>query len=294
MSRIVVSLTTVPSRVASLHRTLDSLHRQDLVPDAIELNIPRQYSRRDMGHIAAADLPKGCALFLQDEDLGPATKVLPTVARYRGQDVMIVYCDDDHEYDPGWLRRLVSVAQRHPEAVVAESCVSSRRWETQLRWKRKGPLYRAGRAASLGMWKPMRRDHHHCDVAEGLGGVLIRPHFIDAVGFDIPGPHWAVDDVWLSGICQKNGHDVLSTRGRSDLGARPVQVAGEWLHHVDALCEMTVEGQTRLQSNVDCIRYMRRRFGVFAGPRFVAGRPGAKALARGAPHEDMLRGRREV
>ena len=113
MTKLVVSLTTIPSRLPSLARTLQSLHRQDTVPDVIELNLPRSYSKRSLGRIDPDLIPGGCTVRWVPQDMGPATKVLPTVRRYRAMDAWIVYCDDDQSYDPQWLTRLTRTARKH-------------------------------------------------------------------------------------------------------------------------------------------------------------------------------------
>ncbi|WP_370312814.1 glycosyltransferase family 2 protein [Sagittula sp.] len=265
MSKLVVSLTTIPSRVPYLSATLDSLLAQNTRPDAIEINVPRTYRRPEFGTLDTALLPDGLDVHMIGSDYGPATKILPTVERYRDQDALLVYCDDDYSYDPDWLTRLTETAARHPEAVIAERWRSSLKWEGAQRWmhRRNSLSYRLRRIASLGLWRPLRTGGYVPDIAEGAGGVLIRPHFVDAEAYDIPDKFWAVDDIWLSGIFQKNGHPVVPT-GISRRGPdQSTVVDGKLIREVDALLDLVHDGMDRWQLNVACIEHMRARFGVF-------------------------------
>ena len=46
-NKLIVSLTTIPSRINLLEPVLDSLLNQTVKPDLIYLNIPRKYNRFD-------------------------------------------------------------------------------------------------------------------------------------------------------------------------------------------------------------------------------------------------------
>ncbi len=267
MTKLVVSLTTIPSRLPSLARTLQSLHRQDTVPDVIELNLPRSYSKRSLGRIDPDLIPGGCTVRWVPQDMGPATKVLPTVRRYRAMDAWIVYCDDDQSYDPQWLTRLTRTARKHPDRVIADRCRSSLKWENRAHWKDRALTYKLWRLASLGLWKPVRPDGYVWDVAEGMGGVLIRPEFVDDAAFDIPETLWCVDDVWLSGIYLKNGHAIQPTGVDWRALEKRSATSAEAPRARDPLYDCTVDGLTRMQANLACIRHMRDRFGVFSGQR---------------------------
>ena len=49
---------------------------------------------------------------ITEQDLGPATKVLPAVEEYAQEDVAVIFCDDDKIYDPNWAARLINAAQK--------------------------------------------------------------------------------------------------------------------------------------------------------------------------------------
>jgi hypothetical protein len=41
--------------------------------------------------------------------------------------------------------------------------------------------------------------------------VLIRPEYLQNDAFGIPDVLWSVDDVWLSGMFERNGHRLVLT-----------------------------------------------------------------------------------
>lgn len=267
MSKLIVSLTTIPSRVPYLSGTVNSLLAQNTRPDAIEINVPRTYRRPEFGTLDPARLPDGLDVHVIESDYGPATKILPTVERYRDQDALLVYCDDDYTYDPDWLTRLTETSARHPDAVIADRWRSTLKWESLERWKGKGSAYKMRRALSLGQWRPLRAGGYVPDIAEGMGGVLIKPRFVDETAFDIPDVLWTVDDVWLSGIYLKNGHPIVPTGVDWREIENSAVVDGTAVRNIDALCDYEFGGFNRMAANLECVSYMRDRFGVFSGGR---------------------------
>ncbi len=65
-------------------------------------------------------MPKGVTICHCDQDYGPATKVLPAAKDLKGQDVDILFCDDDKIYDRGWHARFKSEAAKKPNTCIIE------------------------------------------------------------------------------------------------------------------------------------------------------------------------------
>jgi hypothetical protein len=94
MTRLIISLTTIPPRFPYLLENLKCLLRQTALVESINLYIPRTYRRFTYSTKQIPSLPEGVALHIIDEDLGPATKILPACKQYKGQDVFILFGDD--------------------------------------------------------------------------------------------------------------------------------------------------------------------------------------------------------
>jgi hypothetical protein len=215
---LIISLTTIPPRMDKIAPTLRDLLNQSADVKEIRLCIPRSYKRFDFTRDDIPALPAGITLCLVDEDLGPATKILPAVRGFQGQDVELLFCDDDQPYDVHWAQRFLEARKQQPDCcIVAKGYDLENRpaggqyyieRDQAPRAKRrvKGLGYRLLRLATLLRHKPgpFTRDGY-VDILEGFRGVMIRPEFIPPETFDIPDILWTVDDPWLSGHLTRSG-----------------------------------------------------------------------------------------
>lgn len=55
--------------------------------------------------------------------LAPPAKVLPASRAYKGQDVNILFCDDNRIFLPRWAETLLKAAQGHPGCAAAISMI---------------------------------------------------------------------------------------------------------------------------------------------------------------------------
>jgi hypothetical protein len=268
MSKLVISLTAIPPRFPYLHETLNSLLEQKAQVAAINLYLPKKYRRFEWDPSVLPAVPAGVNIRLIDGDLGPATKVLPAVKEYQGQDVNILFCDDDKVYDPDWAQRFVDASTAHPNHCIVEeggdvchyshhAYRGSRQPRSNRRSKDMG--YRVKRLLSLGLWKPRKSvGSGYVDMLEGWGGVLVRPSFFTDAAFDIPDILWTVDDVWLSGQLALNhipiwlnGEDSRRTKGSSN----EVKSA--------SLRKLVHEGHGRTEANQACVDYFREHHQIW-------------------------------
>jgi hypothetical protein len=266
--KLILSLTAIPPRFGQLGETLASFLAQTADVAAINLYLPRRYRRFEFDPSKLPAVPEGVTICLVDEDFGPATKVLPAVAQYAGQDVMILFGDDDKVYDPGWAQRFVDAATAHPDCCIVEEggdvCDYSNhahRGSRQPRsTRRKKDLsYRLRRLLSLGQWKPRKNvGSGYVDMLEGWGGVLVRPHFFTEAAFQIPDVLWTVDDIWLSGQLALNGVPIW-LNGESDLRAKgnSDEVSSA------SLRKFVHQGHGRVEANQACVDYFRQTHGIW-------------------------------
>lgn len=202
-SDAIVSLTSIPSRLPLIEATLKSLMRQSMAPRRIVLNLPR-FSRREN---VAYTLPP----FLEGlrsvsvrwcEDLGPATKLIPSL---QGEEpsTPIIVVDDDRIYPANLVQDLVTAVMAEPEAAfgmsgwVVPPDLTDRPttvW-SNLRMLPPAPI----RARRLS--RPRR-----IDILQGLSGYVVRPSFFDLAAImdyaAAPEAAFFVDDVWISAHCR--------------------------------------------------------------------------------------------
>lgn len=100
MYKVVVSLTTSPSRLLLLEPVLQSILLQDYSVQKIEVNLPILYKNKEE-YVIPDFFKKYSKVEIHriDKDIGPATKIVPTILRYLNDpDVYIISVDDDHRY----------------------------------------------------------------------------------------------------------------------------------------------------------------------------------------------------
>ena len=280
--RHIITLSTIPPRFAEIGLALTSLLRQKSRPEAVELYIPQSYSRFPQWGGGLPAVPDGVRIIRTEADFGPATKILPAARAYRGQDVELLFCDDDHVYLPDWAQRILAVRKEHPKAAVCAAMTTVERMG--VAWRASGPLPRAviapEPAHQLGFqcrmlaraFKPrtalsrrlfpfhnLVRRSGYTDILEGYAGAALRPEFLDACAYDIPPVIWAVDDVWVSGHLTRNGIAIWADKrlNRNQL----VTAVGS----TTPLWRAVIEGAGRDQANRACVDYMRQTYGIWGG-----------------------------
>ncbi|MEI4488550.1 glycosyltransferase family 2 protein [Frigidibacter sp. MR17.14] len=279
----VISLSSIPSRFADLPRVLEALLAQRRRPAEVRLYIPRRYRRFPDYDGALPDVPRGVEICRVDEDLGPATKVLFAAQALRGEDVDLLYCDDDRLYTPIWAETLLAARPAHPRAALCLQGFHLRHiglpevTEPAPRMRRgrgkRDPVYRLHRAWQALRWGGSARvppfvrarprsfaRSGHVDIAEGLSGVAIRPDFLDDAAMEIPPVLWAVDDVWLSGQMMRRGVPVWlhATRARLFVDL-PSQRDAMALHR------QVIDGEDRSGANRAAVAALQERYGIWRG-----------------------------
>jgi len=109
--KIWVSLTTSPTRINQLEKTLDSLLNQSHAPEKIVLNIPHVFQRTgdfysipDWLNEKIVKWGSGKIHINRCDDKGSITKLLPTLSLIdKDEDVWIATADDDIDYLPHTL-----------------------------------------------------------------------------------------------------------------------------------------------------------------------------------------------
>ena len=202
-SDAIISLTSIPSRLPLIERTLKSLMRQSLAPRRIVLNLPRFSKREGVAYEVPAFLTGIEAVTIRwCEDVGPATKLIPSLLG-EAPDQRIIVVDDDRIYPANLVADLVAASDRDPEAafcmsgwVVPDDLIDrpTTIW-SNLRLLPPAPI----RARRLS--RPMA-----ADIVQGLSGYLVKPRFFDTAAITdyagAPKEAFFVDDVWISAHCR--------------------------------------------------------------------------------------------
>jgi hypothetical protein len=115
--RVVVGISTIPSRIEHIGATIASLRSQSRVPDVIYLSLPRYSVREERPYVLPdflRDAP-GVEVIWTDADYGPGTKLLGCLERVLDDDI-VVLLDDDLRYKRFVLEYLAGAIRNASEA----------------------------------------------------------------------------------------------------------------------------------------------------------------------------------
>lgn len=265
--RVVVSLTTIPGRAALLARALASLQRQTRQPDAIYLWLPEERFGTDHSEYRFPGVT-----VRSGRDLGPAMKILPVLALETDPETCIIPIDDDVEYPPCFIEKLVMASALHPDHAIGFTG-----WILESGEQGANVRHLNEEVAASAMFQPVH-------VLEGYRGVLYRRRFFAMDIFahlDALAAFRFHDDILLSGY--------LASRGIARIarwfGSEPAPATNRWtLHGQDSGLHTAPDWLKHGQS---CVNYwsryapglfpaimtpaIRKRLQLFADPRPRAG-----------------------
>jgi hypothetical protein len=139
MNKVIVTLTTIPTRLNTpenfeygIKSTLLSLINQTHSEYEIHFNIPKALKLTGEEYIIpewvkklSLDYPK-FKIFDDLEDLGPPTKLVPTIKRLDNPEDIIIVVDDDLVYDERLVEEQVKNQTKFPESIVGYDGMRSR------------------------------------------------------------------------------------------------------------------------------------------------------------------------
>ncbi|KMW56782.1 hypothetical protein AIOL_001738 [Candidatus Rhodobacter oscarellae] len=200
-SEIVITLTTTPSRIGLLKHTLRSLLDQSRPPARIVLNVPGFSLREQLPYQIPPELHALRALEIRrSEDLGPGTKLIPTLAA-EAPDTPLLVLDDDRIY-PKWLVACYeAMAARQPDyALTMGGWVVPADLTDRFTTIRSNLLMQPPAPIRA----PRLKKPREVDVMLGVFSYLVRPRFFDLAEISaLEGPEALryVDDVRTSALC---------------------------------------------------------------------------------------------
>lgn len=203
---IIISLTSYPKRISTVHYCIKSLLAQSIKPSKVILWLAaEQFPQKEN------NLPK-CLLELKKEglticwcnDIKSYKKIIPTLKHYPNST--IVTADDDIIYDKDWLLQLIISYNRNPQNIHCHR-------------KHSVKLLPNGYPDSYSNWYRGKKDVFHSpsyrNFFTGVGGVLYPPHSLSPEVFreDIFTKFLPTgDDIWLWGMALLQGTKIQKVR----------------------------------------------------------------------------------
>lgn len=122
--RIVVSLTTSPTRIKKIKPVIDCMLNQTIKPDRIYLNLPHVFKRNE----STFEMPLPQFITENElvyvnfcDDIGPATKILPTLNLEKEPETLILSIDDDIYYPEHLIETFLAFSKSYPESCITGS-----------------------------------------------------------------------------------------------------------------------------------------------------------------------------
>ncbi len=197
-SEVVVSLTTFGRRINYVALAIESIMEQTALPNRIVLWLDHRFDAPGMLPFALRKLrDRGLEIRFCD-DIGPHTKLIPSLKAF--PEATVITVDDDCYYEYDVLSRLLCVHEVYPGDIVA---LRARR----IQMDRDGVSGRfvdwpfVGHTDNAGM----------AYLPEGVGGVLYPPHSLHEEVFNEEGFRKfsaSTDDFWFKAMSLMQGTPV--------------------------------------------------------------------------------------
>lgn len=205
--RIIVSLTSFPEAIPYAVQAIRSVLRGRMLPDKIVLYLDTQKFPGGTLPQEIVSLKSECSIFevrFDDAVIRSYKKLVPALKDFPND--VIVTIDDDINYHPDMLSRLVQLHKRLPNAIIAHRV-------------RKVHLDRPYRTWRKYKWYDFIFKRHHFNyhaMQTGVGGVLYPPHsldekMIDSTLFMSMAP--TNDDIWFWAAAVSCGTYVVPVPG---------------------------------------------------------------------------------
>ena len=201
-SDILVCLTTTPSRISRIDKTLRSLMAQSVAPLRIRLHLPLASRREGREYVLPDWIWRLRSLeVVTCDDLGPATKLLPALRDLPPQQELLII-DDDALYPPTMIEDLLLARAACPDCALGLSG-----WVVppDLTDRPESPWSVITQSPPSPLLATRQKAMRPVDVLRGCDGYLVRPEFFDPILFASGGREAAAvtaDDVWISANCR--------------------------------------------------------------------------------------------
>ena len=200
---IIVSFTSIPSRLEYLPLMTRSIFDQTIKPDRFILYIYRgEFAHIDIKSVLREQIERGLEIRYVDENLKSHKKYF--YAKQEFSEACIILVDDDIIYKPNLIELLVKSYRKHPHSISANR-IHRIKLEKQL-----PKTYTSWDYEYMFGIRPS----HRIFFTAG-GGTLLPPILNTPLLFDkeqIRELSFSADDVWLNLIALKEGIRVVKAR----------------------------------------------------------------------------------
>ncbi len=184
---IIVSLTTHGRRIHEVYLAIESIMHGSIKPNCIILWLASDCQNKDLPQTLVNQTNRGLDI-KYTEDIGPYTKLIPTLKDY--PDSLIITIDDDILYPYDTIELLMSAHRKNPNCICANRILDIQ-------------LDKQGNPTSIPTWAELivKDRKSKLNFFEGVGGVLYPPHCFTSEVFNqsvFKSICSTADDVWFN------------------------------------------------------------------------------------------------
>lgn len=200
-SNVIISLTSYPARIGTIHLTILTLLNQTVKPEKVILWLANEQfpnGEKDLPSKLIELKDKGLTILFCD-DLRPHKKYYYTMME--NPDSYVITVDDDIFYPENLVELLMSTSDKYPDTVVCT-------WGHEFIPDENGDVYSADK------WKYSADGTcpSYSLIPTGVGGVLYPPHCLSKEVFDketIKECCLNADDLWLKAMALLNNKKAV-------------------------------------------------------------------------------------
>lgn len=189
-NKIIVSVTSIPSRFTSLYLCLETIMRQSLKPDKIILYLGNNTKNMELPQNLKKLKKRGLTIeYRDDKELKPHTKYFYAMQEHPN-DIIITF-DDDILYNKNVIKMLYESYLKFPNEVSAIRVHKITFNQDKINKYKNWIMEYKGKDSLI-------PSHYLC--ATGVGGVLYPPHIMPKETFNkenIKNLSLSADDLWL-------------------------------------------------------------------------------------------------
>lgn len=239
--KIIVSLTTFPARIGEVWITIETIMRQTVKPDEIELWLSREQfpnGERDIPAKLLEQTKRGLTICFCEEDLRSHKKYYYAMQQH--PDDIIITVDDDLFYPSDTIEILMQEYRRNPlDAVgVSNTLIEKENFIRPIDWKMHHSACRSG--INVGI--------------VGGSGSLYPPGVLDKRAFDqqkIRELSFFADDQWLTVMTYMN-HRRITTVGRLPFLISVPNTQAQALTHSNNSVVSEINNNTQWEKTISC------------------------------------------
>lgn len=196
--RVIVSLTSFPKRLATLHLVIESILRQSVKPDKVVLYLTKSQvpSVEKLPRKLLNCCDRGLEIVLCDDEIRSHTKYFYAMQQF--PDDIIITVDDDLFYRSDLVATHLKNAEEHPNCVIAN-------WTKRI----------IPETLKYNEWPDVTGNVPQKSknmLILGVSSVLYPPHSLHSDAFNVENIRkltLTADDVWITAMLLKQGTDIL-------------------------------------------------------------------------------------